>query len=113
VLASSKTERDVLLAVRPEHFTIEDAKKPGIAGTIEASMFLGLHVHYVIKLADGSDVEVVEESDFHSMYQVGDKVSLTIKPGKVNLYTTDGEINLLRHDPDTFVAHAPGELEVG
>lgn len=47
------------------------------------------------------------------MYQVGDKVTLTIKPGKVNVYTTDGEVNLLRHDPDTYVAHAAGEVEEG
>jgi len=108
-----KVDRDVTIAVRPEHFTVEAGDKAGIGGTIAATMFLGLHVHYVVKLADGTDVEVVEESDFHKMYQVGDKVTLTIKPGKVNVYTTDGEVNLLRHDPDTYVAHAAGEVEEG
>ncbi|MFT3888014.1 MAG: ABC transporter ATP-binding protein [Arachnia sp.] len=85
----------VQVSVRPEQFVLDPRGADGIPATVDHSIFLGLNTHHVLNLDDGTAVEVIEESEIHSLYEPGTKVRLGLKAHKVNVYTADGERNLL------------------
>ena len=86
----------VKLAVRPEEWIIQEETKPGIAGTIIDSIFLGLNTHYLIQLSDGKEVEAVKESEIDSILPKGKNVKLQIKSHKVNVFLEGGSENILQ-----------------
>src|SRR5690606_18096424 len=77
----------VKAAIRPEQFVLEDGAATGIPATVDHSIFLGLNTHHVVKLADGSTVEVTQESEIESLLPPGTSVRLGIKQHKVNVFT--------------------------
>lgn len=85
-------DQEVKVSIRPEEF--EFTTEPnGIPAAIEDSIFLGLYTHYHCRLKDGTQVEVVRESDLKENIQKGSIVHLSIKTHKINVYDTTGEIN--------------------
>lgn len=85
-------DQEVKVSIRPEEF--EFTTEPnGIPAEIEDSIFLGLYTHYHCRLKDGTQVEVVRESDLKENIQKGSIVHLSIKTHKINVYDTTGEIN--------------------
>ncbi|QQO09450.1 ABC transporter ATP-binding protein [Breznakiella homolactica] len=93
-----KTEapRDVLISVRPEEFTIsEKSGEPGIQGTVDSSIFLGLNTHYRVKLSSGEKIEIIQESTIDSIIPTGTDIVLQVKKEKINVLSEDGGSNLL------------------
>ena len=89
----------VLLSVRPEDLLLHQEDASPFKGTIKDSFFLGLNTHLLIELAHNKQlVEVIQESSLESLLPVGEKVSLTIKSHKINVYSIDGAKNLIRKD---------------
>ena len=86
---------DVLVAVRPEEFVITRDGE-GIAATVVSSTFLGLNMHYFLKLDDGTDVQVIQEAELDSRLADGEKVRLGVKCNKINIFCKDGSRNLVR-----------------
>ncbi|MBQ7887885.1 MAG: ABC transporter ATP-binding protein [Clostridia bacterium] len=87
---------DVLVAVRPEEFVIDETNTAGIDATVVSSVFLGLNTTYFVKLFDGTQAEIVEESSISSIIPNGTKVKLGLKLDKINIFNADGSVNLTK-----------------
>ena len=87
---------DVLVAVRPEEFVIDEKNEQGIDATVKSSVFLGLNTTYFVELYDGTQAEIVEESSISSIIPNGTKVKLGFKLDKINVFTADGSCNLTK-----------------
>ena len=87
---------DVLVAVRPEEFIIDEKNTAGIDATVMSSVFLGLNTTYFVELYDGTQAEIIEESSISSIIPNGTKVKLGLKLDKLNVFTADGEANLTK-----------------
>ena len=85
----------VKVSVRPEEFILQ-REGEGIPGVVRDSIFLGLNTHYFIELLDGRRVETIAESDIGGVIPSGSKVRLAVKAHKINVFTPDGEQNLVR-----------------
>ena len=94
----SESDQPVRIAVRPEEFRIfRDLNEEGLTATILTSTFLGKYMNYVMRLEDGTEIEVSLDSGVTSeFYTVGEKVKLSISPKKVNIFTEDGERSLIK-----------------
>lgn len=87
----------VKVSVRPEEFLIHSEDIGGcIPGEVTDSIYLGMDTHYMVKLADGSEVLVIQESTLRENYQRGEKVWLAVNGSKINIFSVDGKKNYLR-----------------
>jgi len=62
---------------------------------ITESIFLGLNTHYTVELETGARAEIIQESTISNILNVGEEISLKINTDKVNVFTEDGEKNIL------------------
>ena len=88
-------DQPVKVSVRPEEFIISRDGE-GIEATVVSSTFLGLNMHYFLKLSDGTDVQVIQEAELDSRLQDGETIRLCMKRGKINIFCEDGSRNLVR-----------------
>lgn len=90
------SEELVKISIRPEEFLITSDPSAAITtGTVKKTVFLGLNTHYTVELSTGDMVDIVEESAINHLYQEGETVKVGIKIEKINVYTADGEENLI------------------
>lgn len=88
---------DVKVSVRPEEFLIcTENDGSCIPGQVTDSIYLGMDTHYMVKLADGSEVLVIQESTLRDNYRVGEQVWLAVNRSKINIFSVDGQRNYLR-----------------
>ena len=88
--------QDVVLSVRPEEFLLNrDANAEGISAIVDDCVFLGLMTHYFVHLESGEEVEIIQESSIDSIIEPGTQIRLTLNTEKVNVFTADGEANIL------------------
>ncbi len=88
---------DVKVSVRPEEFLIRTENDGScIPGQVTDSIYLGMDTHYMVKLADGSEVLVIQESTLRDNYRVGEQVWLAVNRSKINIFSVDGQRNYLR-----------------
>ena len=92
--AEEKNQK-VVVSVRPEEFIISRDGE-GIPATVQSSTFLGLNMHYFLKLADGTEVQVIQEAELDSCLPDGAQIRLQVKQNKINVFTQDGARNLVR-----------------
>nr|WP_231980800.1 TOBE domain-containing protein [Tessaracoccus coleopterorum] len=90
----SATPAAVQVSVRPEQFILDPHATDGIPATVDHSIFLGLNTHHVLRLTDGTVVEVTHESELEDVLEPCARVFLDVKRHKVNVYSQDGETNL-------------------
>ncbi len=84
----------VMAAVRPEEFILH--KEPtAFRATVHQSSFLGLNTHYFAHLEDGTDIQVVRESEFNDKTAIGSVIYLTMNPDKINILSEDGSHTLI------------------
>ncbi|NCB71574.1 MAG: ABC transporter ATP-binding protein [Clostridia bacterium] len=95
VLQEFHKKHDVILSIRPEEFQFTASGSEGIDAIVKDCVFLGLNTHYFVRLATGEDVEIIQESSIDSIIQPGTKIKLTINTEKVNVFTENGEKNIL------------------
>lgn len=85
--------QNVKVSIRPEEFYLDDNGQ--IEGTIVSNVFLGLNTHYTLKIEGlNNTVEIVQESSIDNIIPVNQKVKLSLKTEKINIYTEDGKNNL-------------------
>lgn len=88
---------DVKVSVRPEEFLIRTENDGScIPGQVTDSIYLGMDTHYMVKLTDGSEVLVIQESTLRDNYRVGEQVWLAVNRSKINIFSVDGQRNYLR-----------------
>ena len=66
-----------LLSIRPEEFVFTNDQS-GMKATVKDCVFLGLNTHYFLRLADGREVESIQESGIGSDFVPGDTVHLSV-----------------------------------
>jgi len=95
LLDEEKRNQKVVVSVRPEEFIIS-SEGEGIRATVVSSTFLGLNMHYFLKLDDGTEVQVIQEAEMDTRLEDGEKVCLRMKQNKINIFCEDGSRNLVR-----------------
>ena len=93
---SSETDSSVVLSIRPEDFQMSKDTTQGIRSTIADHIFLGLNTHYLVELPNKQTIEIIHESVMDSTFKAGDTVYLNIKAEKINVFSKDGNRNLIR-----------------
>ena len=94
-LAESTQEgTEVIVAVRPEEFCIDETITTGIPAIIRHSVFLGVNTHYFLEVSDGQGIEVIQNTELTNN-SAGSKVYLTVDAPKINVFTADGTQNLI------------------
>ena len=94
LLDAEKKNQKVVVSVRTEEFVI-NRDGEGIAATVLSSTFLGLNMHYFLKLDDGTEVQVIKEAELNARLSDGEKIHLRLKQDKINLFCEDGSRNLV------------------
>ena len=94
LLDAEKKNQKVIVSVRPEEFVISHDGE-GVGATVTSSTFLGLNMHYFLKLDSGEDVQVIQEAELDSRLPDGAKIRLRMKQGKINIFCEDGSRNLV------------------
>lgn len=84
----------VKISIRPEEFVITEDKE-GLKVTVDDSVFLGLNTHYFVHTEDGTKLEIIQISEINSNIEKGAEIYLKIKNDKINVFTADGEKNIL------------------
>ena len=87
--------QDIVLSVRPEEFLLDRDSTEGISAVVDDCVFLGLNTHYFVHLSSGEEVEIIQESSIDSIIEPGSEIKLKINTEKVNLFTADGNENIL------------------
>jgi len=86
--STNKGEK-VLLAIRPEAFTIERGTKKDrntILGAIERVTFEGTNIRYETRLENQDLVVVVKPSLTEEWFNVGEKMSISFSPEKAHIF---------------------------
>lgn len=95
VRPEQQKEQEITLSVRPEEFLLDRDSAEGISAIVDDCVFLGLNTHYFVHLSSGEEVEIIQESSIDSVIEPGSEIKLKINTDKVNLFTADGEENIL------------------
>ncbi|WP_313153673.1 ABC transporter ATP-binding protein [Lacrimispora sp.] len=90
-----KDGQNIKVSIRPEEFIINQEDGAGIPATVKSSVFLGITTHYFVTLANGQEIEVIQNSDIWDIIPDGSKIRLAVQPQKINIYTEDGNRNLV------------------
>lgn len=90
-----RKNQKVKLSVRPEEFILCNKEEELLRARITESIFLGLNTHYTVELETGARAEIIQESTISNILNVGEEISLKINTDKVNVFTEDGEQNIL------------------
>ena len=95
VRPEQQKDQEITLSVRPEEFLLDRDSTEGISAIVDDCVFLGLNTHYFVHLSSGEEVEIIQESSIDSIIEPGSEIKLKINTDKVNLFTADGEENIL------------------
>ncbi len=90
-----RKNQSVKISVRPEELLLCGKEEGVVRAKITESIFLGLNTHYTVELEKGGSVEIIQESTLTSILKVGEEISLNINTQKVNVFTSDGNTNIL------------------
>lgn len=85
----------VTVAIRPEEFSISQQEETGIAATVKYSIFLGVATHYFIEMADGKELEVIQNAEDSTIIPDNTPVRLTVQAKKINVFVDDGSRTLI------------------
>lgn len=85
----------VTVAIRPEEFSISQQEGNGIAATVKYSIFLGVATHYFIEMANGKELEVIQNAQDATIIPDNTAVHLTVQANKINVFVEDGSRTLI------------------
>lgn len=89
-------DQSVQVSIRPEEFVLShEAQGSGFKAVVSDSVYLGLNTQYFIKLETGDEAQIVRESTMEDDYEPGSEMYLGVNKEKINVFTADGERNLL------------------
>jgi len=88
--------QSVIVSVRPEEFLLTEAgEENALTAVVEDLVFLGSSTQYFIRLEDGTEAVMVNESTLDKPHQVGSQLALKLNAQKINYFSQDGSKNLL------------------
>jgi len=90
-----KKDQKVVVSVRPEEFLLDGENAQGVSGSVSDCIFLGLNTHFIVKLADGTEIETIQVSKIDALLKQGSPVKLGLDISKINIFTEDGSENIL------------------
>ena len=90
-----RSNQKVKISARPEELLLCDKEAGVIKAKITESIFLGLNTHYTVELENGTTAEIIQESEITNILQVGEEISLNVNTKKINVFTEDGNVNIL------------------
>ena len=99
----------VKLCARPEELIVEPDGQEGLDAVVDDCVFLGLNTHYFVHLATGEKAEIIQESTIDSVIEPGTRVRLRLNTRKANLFSEDGEVNLLTGVRNDLMAMTSGK----
>lgn len=88
----SDKDIDVLVSVRPEDFYRSDK---GMKCKVIDHVFLGANTHFHMVNSNNEEIDVLEESYYKQNSTIKNEVYVSIKTEKINVFTTDGNKNLV------------------
>ncbi|KLE15499.1 ABC transporter ATP-binding protein [Clostridium sp. C8] len=95
-----KDGQKVVIAVRPEEFILSNS---GLETKVKTATFLGRYTNYEIvfnskEILDGqASIELSQDiGTSEKIYSEGDSLYLEVNPKKINVFTEDGEENLIK-----------------
>ncbi|HSP47868.1 MAG TPA: ABC transporter ATP-binding protein [Clostridiaceae bacterium] len=91
-LLNQTEDQKVRVSIRPEDFMLNI--ETGLRATVNDSIYLGLNTEYYCLLDDGTEIQMVEESNLSTQLENGQVVPLGVKIEKINIFTEDGSANL-------------------
>ena len=86
--------QNIRISIRPEDFNRVESVEETFGAVIKDSIYLGLNTEYMVELSNGKFIQVTEESSFDEDLNAGDIVNFKINPNKINVYNSEGTINL-------------------
>ena len=91
---SNKTndKQDIIVSIRPEEFEVSESGT--IKGRVVDSVFLGLHTHYRVEIDGFGEVDLVDESNLKKTYKPEDRLNISIKDDKINIFDETGKTNI-------------------
>ena len=95
----AKDGEKTITSVRPEEFSIrlrQDGEEEGIPAVVQNSVFLGVTTHYFLQTKSGREIEVIQSSDETDIIPSGAQVLLKVEPGRINVFTEEGERSLIQ-----------------
>ena len=91
-----RTDRDVILSVRPEEFLLLPPGGEGIGAVVKDCVFLGLNTHYFVTLSSGEDAVIIQESSIENTLAPGTEIRLAINTEKLNVFDAETGKNLVK-----------------
>lgn len=95
-----KDNQKVVISVRPEELSEGDS---GLEVKVKTSTFLGKHINYEILFDEKMVMDPQLANEFsqdlgyaQKFYEVNDKICLAVNVNKINVFTEDGEQNLVK-----------------
>ena len=70
----------------------------GLPAVVKRSIFLGVTTHYFLEMADGKEVEVIQNSDIFDIIPDNTEVRLTAQHRKINGFVADGSRSLIARE---------------
>lgn len=89
---SDEKDQKIRVSIRPEDFLPGESN--GMKAKIVHSVYLGLNTEYYCVLDDGTEIQMVEESNLNDTFEDGQETILGVKIDKINVFTPDGSSNL-------------------
>ena len=89
---NDEKDQKIQVSIRPEDFLPGEAD--GMKAKIVHSVYLGLNTEYYCVLEDGTEIQMVEESNLNDTFEDGHETILGVKINKINVFTLDGSSNL-------------------
>lgn len=89
---NEEKDQKARVSIRPEDFI--PAETDGIRAKIVHSVYLGLNTEYYCTLDDGTQIQMVEESNLDDTFEDGQEIYVGVKIDKINVFTSDGASNL-------------------
>ena len=95
VTPDNLSPQPVKVSARPEELIVQTGGTEGMRAVVDDCVFLGLNTHYFVHLTSGEKAEIIQESTIDSTIPAGTEVRLRLNAEKANIFSVDGEKNLL------------------
>ncbi|PQD94039.1 polyamine ABC transporter ATP-binding protein [Pradoshia eiseniae] len=87
--------REVIVAIRPEEFVMANDRS-GLHARVKHRNFLGKYINYELLLDSGESIEYSQDTNQTNQFlNVDDDIFLKAIPAKINVFSRDGEENLI------------------
>lgn len=99
-----KHNQPVIVSIRPEEFSIVN-EDTGLVAITDNFAFLGQNTNYFVSAFNDQRIEIIQESSIDSIIQPNSRVNLAINAKKINVFTENGEKNIIKGVSNDYGKH--------